>query len=248
MDLDKLQLARDQQTFDTASTLFVEKWSKVSKELVKYFEDEWLVQNRNWYEGFRVKTPSTNNGLESKNRLIKDEHTLRERLDLSQFRVVLFSMVKQWSIEYTSGLNTLNSGAPTVDLEMWTKGYNFARSNIKITSMQNGSEVVYSIPATEQYSVDESMNINSWKTFSDYRKKAFSFVHATFQYPITADNWNRAKCDCFDGFKLYVCEHIVGIALRLKMVTAPAEAKNVPIGQKRKRGRPAKAKRALVLQ
>lgn len=223
--------------------------SKVSKELVKYFENEWLVQNRNWYEGFRAKKQSTNNCLESKNRLIKDEHTLREGIDLSQFRVVLFSMLKQWSIEYTSGLNTIRySGAPTLDLDIWTNGYNFARSNIKITSVRNGNEVVYCIPATEQSIVDETTNISSWKTFSDYREQAFSFMHATFQYPITTDNWIFGKCDYVDGFKRYVCEHIVGIALRAKVATAPVEAKNIPIDQKRKRHRPAKAKRALVLQ
>ena len=37
------------------------------------------------------------------------------------------------------------------------------------------------------------------------------------------------------------------IALRM-MAVAPDEAKTVPIGTKRKRGRPAKAKKALIIQ
>lgn len=88
---------------------------------------------QDWFEGFRYKTPSTNNALESKNKGIKDEHTLRERLEFSQFHVVLFDMIRQWSIEYTSNLNVINNGAPTVNLNLWTLGYNFARSNIKTT-------------------------------------------------------------------------------------------------------------------
>ncbi|CAF3896417.1 unnamed protein product [Rotaria sordida] len=43
-------------------------------------------------------------------------------------------------------------------------------------------------------------------------------------------------------------EHIVGIAIRLKCCKPPPAAKTVPIGQKRKRGRPAKAKAALLIQ
>jgi hypothetical protein len=45
-----------------------------------------------------------------------------------------------------------------------------------------------------------------------------------------------------------MCKHVVGIALRLKFCRAPAEAKNIPLGQKRKPGRPAKAKKALLIQ
>lgn len=130
VDLDKLQLARNETVFDAASKLFVKKWAKSSKDLVKYFESEWLIQHRNWYEGFRSKTPSSNNALESKNRGIKDAHRLQERLDLGQFRVVLYAMVKQWSTEYISGLNIVNFGAPNIELEQWTNGYNFARSNV----------------------------------------------------------------------------------------------------------------------
>ena len=48
--------------------------------------------------------------------------------------------------------------------------------------------------------------------------------------------------------KKFICKHIVGIALRLKYVKAPAASKNVPLGQKRKPGRPAKAKKALLIQ
>jgi hypothetical protein len=49
-------------------------------------------------------------------------------------------------------------------------------------------------------------------------------------------------------FKQLCCKHIVGIAIRLKHALPPPEAKNIPIGEKRKRGRPAKAKKALIVQ
>lgn len=133
--LDKLQLARNPQDFDAASTLFMAKWrAKYQKLIDDYFETEWLIKNRNWYESFRIKTPSTNNALESFNNVIKNEHTMRERFDISQFRVVLFEMIEQWSVEYTSNLNFINNGPPEIELSLWTSGYNFARSNVKIKS------------------------------------------------------------------------------------------------------------------
>lgn len=67
-------------------------------------------------------------------------------------------------------------------------------------------------------------------------------------YPISRDNWLESKCDCREYFKLYMCAHIIGIAIRFKVVMPPDEAKSLPIGQNRKRGRAAKAKPALFRQ
>lgn len=166
---------------------------------------------------------------------------------MGQFRVVLYAMVKQWSTEYSSGLNILNFGAPNIELEQWTNGYNFARSNTRVNSIRSDRQVVYTIPVGNS-TIDDSFNVSAWKKFEDYRVKAFEFVHTSFDHPITADNWMFGECDCANGFKLFVCEHMIGIALRLKMAEAPAAAKTIPIGQKRKRGRPAKAKPALEFQ
>lgn len=80
--MDKLQLSKNNETFDKAAYLFVEKWKTISADAMAYFELEWLRKNRFWYEGVEINTPSTNNAVEVANRLIKDEHTLRERFDL----------------------------------------------------------------------------------------------------------------------------------------------------------------------
>lgn len=242
-----MQLSQNQYIFEAASELFLQKWKKESLELVKYFKKEWLVANRNWYEGFRVRTPSTNNALESTNNVIKNEQTMRERFDFSQFRSVIFSMVEQWSTEYSTELNKINFDKPTVKLEMWTKGYNFARSNVKITNVISEDEIIYSIPMSSD-AIDGSENYANWNTFEDFQYEAFAVAHTKFDYPITSDNWIYGTCDCADGFKLFVCEHMVGIALRKKVAFPPPEAKTIPIGQKRKPGRPSKPKPALQKQ
>lgn len=248
-DLDHLQLARSDMAFDAAAKLLIAKWKPISKPLVDYFEKEWLIENLNWHEGFMHKTPSTNNAQEAFNKVIKDEHTLRERLDLSQFRILFLEMIMQWSVEYAQNLNSINCNQPTIDLKAWTAGYNFARSNVKITSSRSANKITYTVPLISvDDSVSTDINYTGWKSFNDFKKYAFAVAHTTYEHPVTSQNWIHGNCDCSDGFKKYLCEHMIGIALRLKLVTAPLEAKTIPIGQKRKRGRPAKSKGALVYQ
>lgn len=214
-----------------------------------FLANGWLVKNPNWFEGFAHKTPTTNNALESFNNVIKREQTLRQRIDLAQFRVVLFDMVRQWTVEYEKGLNKVSLDQ-SISLELWTNSYNFARSNIKIIRTKNSLDgtVKYTMLLPIKNESDRWAENSVWNTFHEFRRYMNSSVHAIFSDPISAENWMSGVCDCSQFFKKYLCEHIIGIAIRLKLVAVPTEAKNVPIGQKRKRGRPAKAKPALNMQ
>lgn len=197
------------------------KWRVEYQQLIdNYFEPGWLIKNRNWFEGFRHKTPSTNNAQESHNNVIKNEHTLRERLDISRFRFVLFGMVEQWSVEYTTNLNSINNDAPKISLSLWTNGYNFARSNVKIKSKREGNEITYNIPVGDVSKVDQiKENSSQWATFSDF-VQSMDAVRTTYDHPVSSENWIFGRCDCAIGFKQYLCEHLVGIALRLKIIEA----------------------------
>ena len=44
-----------------------------------------------------------------------------------------------------------------------------------------------------------------------------------------------------------MCKHIIGLAIRLKAAKPPLAVKDIPIGQKRKRGRPNKSSKALII-
>lgn len=74
------------------------------------------------------------------------------------------------------------------------------------------------------------------------------FSSFTTFLPNDNDWLKRGRCTCRDFMKEFICLHIVGMAIRLKLIKPPAEAKNIAIGSKRKPGRPSKAKKALVLQ
>ncbi|RMZ95911.1 hypothetical protein BpHYR1_026499 [Brachionus plicatilis] len=51
-------------------------------------------------------------------------------------------------------------------------------------------------------------------------------------------------CPSYD--KKNICKHIIGVASYFKLYTIPLEIKNLPMGEKRKRGAPKKATKALV--
>lgn len=243
-DIDKLQLCRTDEDFDKAAILFIEKWEKHSSDFTKYFHDEWLVQHRFWYEGAALKIPSTNNCQEATHKVIKDKHTIRARYDLSRFREVLFRMLHQYSTEYIDGTREIHY-KPDIDLPMWTKAYNWAKSNvdIKVTKLRN--RIDHEIPVTPDANTNDSL---MWQSFNNFRRMYFSKCTTSFMTPFNKTTWDQGICNCSDFFKLNVCQHVVGIALRMKFAEAPPEAKTIPIGQKRKRGRPALAKSAFVIQ
>lgn len=88
----------------------------------------------------------------------------------------------------------------------------------------------------------------SWETFDEFKKESFAFYDVCFPTPLDNINWISGYCECKDYYKSYICEHLIGIAARLRFVNIPPEAKAIPLGQKRKRGRPAKSKKALEYQ
>lgn len=144
-DLDALQSSKSCKVFEQAVVLFVAKWENESKEFMKYFKDEWLIKNPHWFEGIAKLVPSTNNALESFNRLIKDEQTFRKRTELKIFRIQVFDMIKQWSVEYDAGLKVINNDGPRIDLFLWTMAYQWSIANVNPTIKQQKFNTIYRI-------------------------------------------------------------------------------------------------------
>lgn len=239
-DIDLLHSATSPTLFQRALTAFLHKHAK-EEQFISYFKQEWVSLNPNWYLGSAEGSPVTNNALESFNRTIKDSHTLRERLPLSRFISVATNMVKEWSKDHKpETFKTL----PPIELKDWTLAYQWAKldKNVKLLESDSGlnTYIVRSSTASDMIFTQD------WDTFDGYKKNAFAYWRVALPTQQTA--WVNGKCTCPIFFKNYMCKHIIGLAIRLKYVAPPAQAKSVPIGQKRKRGRPAKARPALIIQ
>ncbi|CAF4450207.1 unnamed protein product [Rotaria socialis] len=119
-------------------------------------------------------------------------------------------------------------------VEKWSKcyerGYQWVKLNKSILSTECDNLVQYYIPAGDETKITnvgiDVVKKMKWYTFDQYKKK-----HSLFAF-----------------FKKLMCKHVVGMAIRLNHCKPPPAAKNVKIGEKRRRGRPSKSKKALLIQ
>lgn len=93
-------------------------------------------------------------------------------------------------------------------------------------------------------SVPEDINLVNIDSFEKYKG---IFSKWTVKISKT-DALYMSVCNCPAYLKDYLCKHVIGLGIRLKLISVPSEAKVIPIGEKRKRGRPSKTKPALMLQ
>lgn len=242
-DIDILQLAQSPAMFDKASSLFMEKYERFA-EFTDYFSQQWLNLHRNWYEGscvdINIKAPSCNNGLEVFNRTVKDEKTLRRRLPLQQFFTLLLTWIESWGRRYDAAASTYHTKVK-VDLPLETKAYQWVKMCKEIR--KHPSSEFYMVPAGESTKLDRWEDCLQWETFDEFRLNAFNGWSTT-----VGDDWTNGSCNCPHFLKHFMCKHVYGIAMCLKLVTPRFEAKQIPLGRKRKRGRPKLAKKALLRQ
>lgn len=72
----------------------------------------------------------------------------------------------------------------------------------------------------------------TWSNFDEFKKNSFAFYDVCFPASFDKNNWIDGYCECRDYHKSYICEHMIGIAARSRLVTVPPEAKAIPLGQK----------------
>ena len=99
-DIISMQTAHNKEMFKLLQELFFKKWADRDTSIDKfldYFEKEWInSHNCNWYEGAALNIPSTDNGLESNNGVIKLVHTLRQRMAVNVYLNSAVSMFRNW--------------------------------------------------------------------------------------------------------------------------------------------------------
>jgi hypothetical protein len=192
-DIDLLQLSQNEEIFEKGSRMFVTKWKEEQNEFIKYFQNEWLVLNRNWFEGIQKMIPSTNNDLEVFNRVIKNENILRERLPISRFSIILKEYIRSWSLKYTARTKEVHLH-PVIDLELWTKSYQWVKQGKKITS--NGH--TYTVPSKDAFEIElrnlEKNKNMDFHNFEEYKSVMFNVWTTTI--PENQNKWMQGECNC----------------------------------------------------
>lgn len=95
-----LQSSSSKERFEFAFKLFKKKNEAISKELIEYFEDQWVKKPKlcNWYEGANEYVKS-NNALEATNNVIKKNY-IRSKLPFDLFTERLKLMITDYSTSY----------------------------------------------------------------------------------------------------------------------------------------------------
>ena len=167
---------------------------------------------------------------------------------MALFKLSMVNMLRIWSESYDFEKKFFEIA--TIVLDTWTKAYNWNKSSKQLKSVEKDDSVRYYTPTGDKLTITDSeistVELKRWNTFDQFKKRAFSVW--IVDLPKNGEKWLEGTCTCPVFMKEYICKHVVGIALRLKYTRAPPQAKNVPLGQKRKPGRPAKAKKALLVQ
>lgn len=222
------------------------------------FDNLWTTSNQNisirgMDEGLAPGCPSTNNGLESINSVIKEEGTYRERVPLRQYFGCILKLLQNWSRDR----NPENPGSkcfqitPSISNLLISNSYTWAREhtglrfqNLNETSIQFISPVGNQSIRREE--IDRILGLIkrlSWKKFESYFSSKSAFWIINFQLP----DWISSTCSCPTFKKEYICKHIVGICIIKKTMVVPDNLKTNGIGSKPKRGRKKFVGKALVV-
>lgn len=163
--------------------------------------------------------------------------------------VVENDIVKNWSMERAPNAtaeHTEIAEAPHRTLKMWTTAFQWATSPAESLKTGNtifvGSSTLEKELKTAIRETEEKVESSSWADFEEYATCRRSV------WKITIDENNQFFCNCPEFLKCYVCHHSMGMEIRLEVTNPPAQAKTIPIGQKRKRGRPKLSRPALIRQ
>lgn len=252
-DIKKIQLSPNRMTFEMMCKLFCEKWNCVEPDFVAYFKKEWLGVHCNWFEGAADYTPSTNNGQESHNAVIKRKITLRRRLPLNQFLVCMKDMATDISRQFANGKRAIAT-EPNVKDEILDRAALMVQNNFKAFKAKGPADstvIIYSVPSSQCENASESyyktLVRTEWKTFDEFVVHGYQKFYIV---KLSTVQWKtESSCTCTYFFKNHMCKHIIALAIRSNIVEMPQESNPVlVVATRRKNGRPKRTASALNVQ
>lgn len=212
-DIDKLKLSFCRETFEQGIKLFSAKWKKKEPGFIAYFIKYWVQTNSNWYDGAGIRTPSTNNGLEGWNGVLKKYHTKRFVKGLAEVKVRLMSVVKLESQEYLD--KPAYQHVANLSNNVLKDGLAYSKVKHVVHHLDvNGIVVAHMLhgeagESFDQADVDKNRN-TSYKTFDEWSNQTARFYTITFEND--ENNWKQSKCTCPAFSRFFICKHITCIA------------------------------------
>ena len=260
----QLQLARTTPEFQSACPLMIEGWKAMLQEpailatAIVTFANYFTLQHgptshaSNWFEGFLNFHSSNNTGQEAKHKYIKaPKGPLQgKRHQLDSCIHVMAEECSAWSIDIDE--NTQDGIRYTVlmDLQTETEGfmwYQQARNQTKpiyLTYQKDGGTIFLVIPESVASSYPNDLTKcehmlqffafhTNFSSFQQYIQCRFSVWVVKWVYEGCI--WS---CTCPVWMKKRMCKHEVGLKAIANLHIFSQASKNVPVGSRRRPGRP----------
>jgi hypothetical protein len=197
-------------------------------------------------KGFRIVSPVLTTHLNQST----DQGTLRSKFPIALMIQFLFDQSKSWSLERRPDTQNFKSFAftSTIGLRIQTEAFIWTRQKPE-TKFRTSSNDLYKItyfvssssqPTRKKDDINKYLRLTSrcsWRTFGAYKTDTWEDWLIKFR----KDSWISSTCTCRPYLKYYTCKHIVSLAVKNNLYEVSPEAKTVPLGTKRKRGKPAKS-------
>ncbi|RNA20938.1 hypothetical protein BpHYR1_015168 [Brachionus plicatilis] len=177
---------------------------------------QWMSENTfGWYETYAQGCPSTNNGLESTNKVIKDEGTDRDRLSLNDFMKVMKDMLQKWSLDRDAEFTTTKKFElkPIISTRGWTFGYNWVKLRKRIVKYLHGGTQFYMCTNSESTSditkaqcKEFWIKEDDWHDLDELLEWSLKFIAVK----IDSENWESSTCSCHYWQTTFKCKHTIG--------------------------------------
>ena len=266
-DIRRLQVCKTKTTFDNAAGLFLDKWLEKGDAtldvFLDYFKLEKLTNTPNWYEAAAKFVPSTSNAIESNNRIIKDDETFRDKWPIGRFVPKSLEIVSHWADRNPEKVNCKHFHLfPNLGTKEWKHAYSWLKSKPAILrGEQSGDFRIFFVKSktAEDFNLTKAsvtkyrkqMATPKVTDFDSYTEFEFVLWVLKVHNDACESNWleKMIQCDCPSFQKNYYCKHSIGLAVLQKFASVPETAKYdiEQIGKLKKRGRPPKARKALVV-
>lgn len=202
----------------------------------------------------------TNNAQEGFNLAIKRDFTMRERLPSNEFKIECLNIASTISSRYDEEKMKLEGRTvkkiidlPTISNAQYREAHEWtSNENMVIAEIENNAICRRFLTPTPKFNAASpseliEMHKKKFDTFESYKQNGHKMIYET---KICLNNFlSNSTCTCGDFTEKFICKHIIGFILQLKLKTCPKEGISKPIcSRKKKPGRPKQANDALKRQ
>ena len=247
-DINSLSNAGSEECFTSVVALFKEKWSAIPEAAVplKHFVKEWLSPRlTRFYRGAAEGYAMNNNGIEGTNKTLKDSATMHELMPILEFIPAMMTWIgMQSSRRDPENVNCIKIAQTPSDLKLndMTKGCALWKSKAKWVKVDDHYISISESKAPITGSIARS-------AYNQYCESSYSTMdkYNSFQRYVHIVSPDR-RCNCYVFGRTFKCQHSTCVKIMIDHIAVPEAAKDVPLGSRRKAGRPPKAQGRYTVQ